>query len=228
MRHNSGKRSCKNTLQAMQLPKSKLQLRPLRDAVNSVHHCFAVEARGRLACCAFKLRVALDKIVSKQVPYKKNVKHLKKQRQEKVLLMWVAVDASSGDHGESPIVHGSILAAKELGAHVILVGNSEKIEPILREHPEIKDKIQVEHTAEVIGMDESPAMAVRSKKNASVNIAASLVASGRAVGFFSPGNTGASMAAALKHLGRIPGVKRPAIATPIPRESAGPVFCTMM
>ncbi len=132
--------------------------------------------------------------------------------------LWMAVDAMSGDHGPAPLVLGCISAAVELDAHVILVGDETTLTAELKKHGYAGKNIRVVHASEVITMEDSPAMAVRQKRDASVNVAAKLVASGEALGFFSPGNTGASMAAALAHMGRLPGVKRPAIATPIPRE----------
>ena len=124
----------------------------------------------------------------------------------------------SGDHGPTPLVTGVVSAANELDAHVLLVGDEAVLNNELKKHGYSGTNIRVVHAGDVITMEDSPAMAVRQKKEASVNVAAKLVASGEALGFFSPGNTGASMAAALAHMGRLPGVKRPAIATPIPRE----------
>jgi len=132
--------------------------------------------------------------------------------------MWMAVDAMSGDHGPVPIVQGAVQAARTLDAHVILVGDGAVLEAEMHRQGFSGENIRIEHASEIITMDDSPAMAVRQKKDASVNVAARLVADGKAMGFFSPGNTGASMAAALAHMGRSKGVKRPAIATPIPRE----------
>lgn len=134
---------------------------------------------------------------------------------------WMAVDAMSGDYGPSPIVQGAISAVRELNAHVLLVGDEKTLEGELKRHGYSGEQIRIVHSAEVITMEDSPAMAVRQKKDATVNVAARLVAAGDALGFFSPGNTGATMAAALAHMGRLPGVKRPAIATPIPREDGG-------
>ena len=135
--------------------------------------------------------------------------------------LWMAVDAMSGDNGPTPLVSGTVSAVRELDAHVLLVGDEKILNAELKRHGYSGDNIRVVHASDVITMDDSPAMAVRQKKDASVNVAARLVASGEALGFFSPGNTGASMAASLAHMGRLPGVKRPAIATPIPREDGG-------
>lgn len=130
----------------------------------------------------------------------------------------MAVDAMSGDHGAVPLVQGAVAAAREMDAHIILVGDEKIITAEIQRQGYKGENIRVVHTKEIITMHESPAMAVRQKKDASVCVAAKLVAQGEALGFFSPGNTGATMAAALAHVGRIDGVKRPAIATPIPRE----------
>lgn len=132
--------------------------------------------------------------------------------------MWVAVDAASGDHGYDPMVLGSVMAVRDLGAKVILVGQQDELEKQLKRYPDVKQSIRIQHADEIIGMEESPAIAAKKKTGASVVIAANLVKDSEAVGFFSPGNTGATMASALRVLGRIDGVKRPAIATPIPKE----------
>ncbi|MDH5720614.1 MAG: phosphate acyltransferase PlsX [Spirochaetia bacterium] len=132
--------------------------------------------------------------------------------------MKVAVDAMGGDHGVNPVIIGSVLAARELKAKVILVGDGELLEKELAPYRDVKNSIEIEHADEVVSMNESPVKAVRSKKNSSIVISTRLVKEARAVGFFSPGNTGATMAAALSILGRLDGVKRPAIAVPIPKE----------
>ncbi len=118
-------------------------------------------------------------------------------------------------------MHGAVQAVREFGAHVILVGNPTALEPLLKRFPCDKDHVDIEPAADVIGMSDSPSRAVRKMPNASIVVAAKLVREGRAVGFFSPGNTGASMAAALIIMGRTKGVDRPAIATPLPREDGG-------
>ena len=132
--------------------------------------------------------------------------------------MWVAVDAASGDAGSDPMILGAAMAIRELDAQVILVGNEKELSAKLEKYPDIHSHVRIKHASEIVTMQESPSMAVRKKKDASVVIAAKLVEMSEAIGFFSPGNTGATMAAALSILGRIDGVKRPAIATPIPRE----------
>ena len=118
------------------------------------------------------------------------------------------------------MVLGSALAVRQLNAKVILVGDETLLNRHLsqRKYADVLHNIRVVHASQVRTMNDAPALGVRSKKNASVLVAAGLVKNSEAVGFFSPGNTGATMAAALSALGRLNGVKRPAIATPIPRE----------
>jgi len=135
--------------------------------------------------------------------------------------MWVAVDTMSGDYGPEPAVHGAVQAVREYGAKVMLVGNPQSIENLLNRFPCDSSCVEVVPATEIISMEDSPAQSVRSRPNASVVVAVKLVKEGRAVGFFSPGNTGATMAAALLELGRIKEVERPAIASPIPRQDGG-------
>jgi glycerol-3-phosphate acyltransferase PlsX len=125
------------------------------------------------------------------------------------------VDAMGGDFAPLEIVKGAVQASQELPAEVILVGEPEKLSRELKKHKE-KGKLPVIAASEVIEMDEAPAQAVKQKKDASINVAVSLVKSGKADAVISAGNTGALMAAALFKLGRIPGVERPAIATEFP------------
>jgi len=133
--------------------------------------------------------------------------------------MWIAVDTAGGDLGPEPIVAGSILAIKEHNVKVILVGDEKRLSSLVSKQKGIAGSIEIEHASQVIGMYESPAKSVRAKKDSSISVATRLVKNKNAVGLFSPGNTGASMASALTELGRLSEVKRPVIVTPIPRHS---------
>jgi glycerol-3-phosphate acyltransferase PlsX len=135
--------------------------------------------------------------------------------------VYVAVDTMSGDHGPAPAVDGAVQAVHEYNARVILVGDPEILERQLAGYSFDRDMILIEPARGVIGMDESPSRAVKDRPDASVVVCADLVRRKEAIGFFSPGNTGATMAAALFKMGRIVGVSRPAIASPIPREDGG-------
>lgn len=127
----------------------------------------------------------------------------------------IALDAMGGDFAPAEIIRGAVLASQEVSGEIFLVGNPEKINKELRKYKE-KGKLPVVAASEVIGMAESPAQAVKQKRDASINVAVSLVKEGKADAVVSAGNTGALMAAALFTLGRIPGVERPAIATEFP------------
>ena len=126
----------------------------------------------------------------------------------------VAVDAVGGDRAPGEIVAGARKAADELGVEVLLVGNPDLIGDSLG--------LEVVPASEVIAMDDDPATAVRRKKDSSLVRAAEAVRDGRASAMVSAGNTGATMASALLRMGRISGVQRPAIATPIPVPGSTP------
>ncbi|WCL48714.1 phosphate acyltransferase PlsX [Leptospira sp. GIMC2001] len=133
--------------------------------------------------------------------------------------MWVAVDAMSGDYGPECIVEGAVNASNEWGYKVVLVGREEDLVEILLKYEYDSNKIRVVHASEIIDMNDSPSVAVRAMEDSSIVQAVKLVAQKECVGIFSPGNTGATMAAALLHMGRINKVMRPPIAAPIPREN---------
>ena len=128
----------------------------------------------------------------------------------------VAVDAMGGDKAPAEIVAGALQAAQELGVAVTLVGRRADIGD--------SGGLEVVEASEVIAMDEDPATSVRRKKDSSLVRAAEMVRDGRACAMVSAGNTGATMASALLRMGRLPGVVRPAIATPIPRPGTHPTI----
>ena len=126
----------------------------------------------------------------------------------------VAVDAMGGDRAPGEIVAGARQAADELGIPVVLVGPPDQIGDT--------GGLEVLPASEVIAMDEDPGQAVRRKKDSSLVRAAEAVRDGRALAMVSAGNTGATMASALLRMGRLKGVVRPAIATPIPQLGSHP------
>ncbi|MBK6604644.1 MAG: phosphate acyltransferase PlsX [Leptospiraceae bacterium] len=138
--------------------------------------------------------------------------------------MWVAVDAMSGDFGPAGLVEGSVDAVNQFGYSVILVGDEEILSEELLKYEYDTSKIRVVHAPDVIGMNDSPSVAVRSMPDSSIVQSVKLVADRECVGMFSPGNTGASMAACLLYLGRISGVHRPPIAVPLPQEEGKPLL----
>jgi len=120
----------------------------------------------------------------------------------------IAVDAMGGDNAPKEIVEGAKQAVEELGLPVVLVGQPEAIGDV--------GGLEIIAASEVIGMRDDPAQGVRRKKDSSLVRAAEAVRDGRAAAMVSAGNTGATMGAALLRMGRLKGVQRPAIATPIP------------
>lgn len=130
--------------------------------------------------------------------------------------MKIAVDAMGSDYAPEQIVLGAIEAAKEYQCEIILVGDQEQIEKVLHKNDINGLNITIRHASEVIGMHEHPGAAVRKKKDSSVVVAARLVKEKECVAAISAGSTGAGVAAALFGLGRIKGIDRPTIATPMP------------
>ena len=129
--------------------------------------------------------------------------------------MRIAVDAMGGDHAPEHPVAGAILAARELGIDVVLVGQQDRVKAALASHAN-PPKIDIVHADEVIGMEEPPATALRRKKNSSVHVAARLLRDGEVQGIVSAGNTGAVMVTVKRYVGTIPGVDRPALAMIVP------------
>lgn len=137
--------------------------------------------------------------------------------------MIIAVDAMGGDYAPAEIVKGAAQGSKLYGVDVILVGDETKIRQYLPPEFAKSSSVSIRHAAETIGMDEHAA-AVRTKKDASVVVAASLVKEGQADAMVSVGNTAAAMAVATLRLGRISGIARPAIASVMPSGSGGTVM----
>ena len=131
--------------------------------------------------------------------------------------MKIAIDAMGGDYAPEQIVFGSVRAAKKYGCEIVLVGDEQNIRKVLEEEQGWQDlKISVHHASEVIEMGEHPGAAIRRKKDASVVVATRLVKDGVCDAVLSAGSTGAAAASALLVLGRIKGIDRPTIATPMP------------
>jgi glycerol-3-phosphate acyltransferase PlsX len=125
----------------------------------------------------------------------------------------VAVDAMGSDQGPRAVIQGARQAA------------SEEIVPVLFGSAELDTGgLELVPTTQVVGMDEKPADALRTKTDSSLVRAIKAVAEGEADAFVSPGNTGAILAAGLVHLRRVSGVRRPAIAVPIPARKGASVL----
>ncbi len=138
-------------------------------------------------------------------------------------MIWIAVDAMGGDFGPRPIVDGALTAARHFDLGVTLVGPAALLRPEIERHRDRSaDRVRLVDAAEVVSMSDAPSAALRRKPNASIRVAADLVAGGEASALFSAGHTGATVMAAHGAFGMLPGVDRPALAATIPtrREPA--------
>ena len=130
--------------------------------------------------------------------------------------MKIAVDAMGGDHGPAVVVEGAIAAVREFGSSVILVGDRQAVEAEIDRLGAHSLGVEVRHASEVVGMAESPSLALRRKRDSSLRVAAELVRDGKAAAFISAGNTGAAMAISMFVIGVLRGIDRPAIAAVLP------------
>lgn len=133
-----------------------------------------------------------------------------------------------GDHAPAEIVAGAIRASDELGAEILLVGDSHQIESSLKQHTRSSKGtsvpcpyIEIVPAEGVIAMHEEPLTGIRRKPKASINVAMDLVKQKRAEAVVSAGHSGAAMAAGLLRLGRLKGIDRPAIGAVFPTLMAG-------
>ena len=140
----------------------------------------------------------------------------------------ISVDCMGGDHGVSVTVPACLsFLRSHPDCELILVGDQGLIEGVLngtasaRGAAELAGRWRVEHASEVVGMDESPAVALRSKRQSSMSVAARLVKDGEANACISAGNTGALMALSRYALKTLEGIDRPALAMQIPNQKGG-------
>src|SRR5271155_3963831 len=136
-------------------------------------------------------------------------------------MITIAVDAMGGDNAPRPEVEGSVLAARELGVRVLLVGQPAAVRAELAKHAPANLPIEVVPASEVISMEDHPVQAFRKKKDSSVHVAARLVREAKADGLVSAGNTGAVMTVAKFLLGTLESVDRVALAAPFPNAKGG-------
>lgn len=142
----------------------------------------------------------------------------------------LAVDIMGGDHAPDAILKGCIEALPGLGPsdRLVLVGPKPLIEEVLHERGIADPRLAIHHATQVIGMDESPAMAVRSKPDSSI-CQMTLLGSAKSAtpvdAVLSAGNTGACVSAAIMHMKRLPGVIRPGIAVTFPGFHGPVVLC---
>lgn len=144
--------------------------------------------------------------------------------------MRIALDAMGGDHGSDQLIAGALEAVCAFGHQVILVGDQQILQRALEQQAKIHlancsgdcacardldahlSRISIVHTTQVVGMEESPLDGIRKKKDSSIRVAFQLLHQQRADAVVSAGNSGATLAAAIKEVGRLPGIARPGIA----------------
>jgi glycerol-3-phosphate acyltransferase PlsX len=147
--------------------------------------------------------------------------------------MKIAVDAMGGDFAPQLVVEGAVLAAKQHGVKVVLVGDEDEVSKELARYPTSKLPIYIHHAPLVVAMHDSPSTVIRRMKDTSIKVAFDLAKEGQVNGVVSAGNSGAAMALAMFILKKLEGVERPAIATihPTPKgstvliDSGGNVDC---
>jgi glycerol-3-phosphate acyltransferase PlsX len=130
----------------------------------------------------------------------------------------IAVDAMGGDHAPLEIVCGTLSwARKHPDDRILLVGIPERIQEAAG--GSIPDNVEIVPASQVVAMDESPALALKTKRDSSIMVAMDLVKQGQADALVTAGHSGAGMAAAVLRLGRLPGVDRPALAVQLVTET---------
>ncbi|MGW8160681.1 MAG: phosphate acyltransferase PlsX, partial [Desulfobulbales bacterium] len=128
----------------------------------------------------------------------------------------IALDAMSGELGPEEMVAGAIQAVADSGLEVLLIGDEKVLNRVLQPHAAPSPKLHVVHASQAISMGESPFEAIRKKKDSSIVKAFDYVRNGQADGVVSAGNSGATMASAIKSLGRLENISRPGIASIFP------------
>ena len=127
--------------------------------------------------------------------------------------MRIALDAMGTDNRPLSDIAGGVLAAKEFGDIIVLVGNKPMIQAELENHNTADAKVEILHAPDDIAMDEKPTDVLKLQASSSIHVALNAVKSGDVDAFVTMGNTGAVHAlATLKTLRRIPGVKRPVLS----------------
>ena len=135
-------------------------------------------------------------------------------------LITIAFDVMGSDHGPAEVVRGAAqLSLESPHIHALLVGDRAVIDDALAETKHSGERISVQHASEFVGMDEKPGEALARKHDASVSVAARLVAEGEADALVSAGNTGACVLSCARHFKLLPGVRRAALAAVYPTRA---------
>ncbi|WP_316811304.1 phosphate acyltransferase PlsX [Pedobacter heparinus] len=137
--------------------------------------------------------------------------------------MKIGLDIMGGDYAPKANVLGAIAAHPLLSPkeHLVLIGDTQQIKPILSENGFNPDHFEYVHTEEVIGMGEHPTKAIVQKPNSSISIGFNLLKEGKLDSFASAGNSGAMLVGAVFSVRTIPGIIRPCLSTFLPKLSGG-------
>jgi phosphate acyltransferase len=133
--------------------------------------------------------------------------------------MKIGIDMMGGDFAPLEAIKGIQHYTEEGNAHLVLIGDEDKINPLVTEYNIPGNKYTVVHAPQVIGMHEHPTRALKEKQQSSIAVGFHLLASGKMDAFISAGNTGAMLVGSLYSLKPIEGVLRPTISTIIPKEN---------
>ena len=131
--------------------------------------------------------------------------------------MHIVLDAMGSDGHPEPEVRAAQAAAEKYQIKITLVGQEQRVKPVLDKQPH--PGVELIHAPEVLEMTDKPARSARRKSDNSMAVGMDLVKSGQADAFITAGNTGGAMANGLFRLGRIQGVKRPALTTVVPTKT---------
>ena len=131
----------------------------------------------------------------------------------------LVLDAMGGDHAPKAPCEGAIMALREdPSLHLVLAGDQQLITPLMQDAQDVADRFSILHAPELISNHESPALAIRQKRDSSIVRGLLMVREEEADGFVSAGSSGAVLVGAMLRLGRIPGIERPALAPLLPGD----------
>jgi len=139
--------------------------------------------------------------------------------------MRIAIDGMGGDKAPQAIVEGVVLAAKDFGEEIIIIGDEYVLNHELSKYRPRPSNVSIKHAPTVVAMHESATTSIRKKKDSSINVGIELAKKNEADAFISAGNTGAVVCSAVFNLGLLPGVERPGIAIAVPTVSG---FCLLV
>jgi glycerol-3-phosphate acyltransferase PlsX len=139
--------------------------------------------------------------------------------------MKIAVDAMGGDFAPGVVIDGAILAVKESGVDVVLVGDSSLISDEIKKRGLKNLPFSVIHAPQIVSMDDTASIVLRKKRDSSIRVAFELVKSKEAAAVVTAGNSGAAMVAGCSVLKKLPGIGRPAIAAPLPTANG---YCLLL